>query len=96
MYDVMFRNAISTAQISYELAFCVTAVGVSVSQMSLTSVLMPPAALHLRQFAVHPVTSLKLTRKLALLTQSQKELLPEHAYRRPANKRGFARRTSRN
>jgi len=47
MYDVMFGNAITTAQISYDLAFCVIAFGVSVSQMSLTSVLMPPAALHL-------------------------------------------------
>jgi hypothetical protein len=57
MYDVMFRNAISTAHISYELAFCVTVFGVSVSQMSLTSVLMPPVTLHLPQFAADPGTS---------------------------------------
>jgi hypothetical protein len=47
----------STARISYELAFRVTVFGVSVSQMSLTSSLVPPLTLHLPQFAADPVTS---------------------------------------
>jgi len=57
MYELMFRNANCTEQISYELEFCVNVIAVSVSQMSLTSVVMPPVALHLPQFRADQVIS---------------------------------------
>jgi len=53
----MIRNAICTAKVSYELEFCVTAIVVSVSQMSLSSAVMPPVALHLPQLTADQVMS---------------------------------------
>jgi hypothetical protein len=48
----------------YELTFCVTAVGVSVSQMSLTSVLMPPVALTLASVRSKPSCQFKTRTKV--------------------------------